>query len=124
MKFDLIKKRKNKYVRLIKYIFISLIVSLAILIGYQLRKHNSFLKIIFLFFIILSVIFIGLYTKEGKSILRTVKESILEVKKVIWPSYTETFQTTLIILFFTAVMSTILFCTDCILIKLISLILK
>ena len=51
----------------------------------------------------------ALQTIQGKALLTFSRESIKEVRKVVWPTRQETIQTTLIIFAFTVVMGLFLF---------------
>ncbi len=54
----------------------------------------------------------ALQTIQGKALLSFSRESIKEVRKVVWPTRQETIQTTLIIFAFTVVMGLFLFLID------------
>lgn len=56
--------------------------------------------------------FIASFTAQGKAFIDLVKEARIEMKKVVWPSRQETFQTTLVVLAVVALMSLILFIVD------------
>ena len=64
----------------------------------------------------------ALQTIQGKALLTFSRESIKEVRKVVWPTRQETIQTTLIIFSFTVVMGLFLFLIDGALIWLVELI--
>lgn len=64
----------------------------------------------------------ALQTLQGKALLTFSRESIKEVRKVVWPTRQETIQTTLIIFAFTVVMGLFLFLIDGALIWLVELI--
>ena len=64
----------------------------------------------------------ALQTIQGKALLTFSRESIKEVRKVVWPTRQETIQTTLIIFAFTVVMGLLLFLIDGALIWLVELI--
>ncbi|NCB59747.1 MAG: preprotein translocase subunit SecE [Gammaproteobacteria bacterium] len=64
----------------------------------------------------------ALQTVQGKALLTFSRESIKEVRKVVWPTRQETIQTTLIIFAFTVVMGLFLFLIDGALIWLVELI--
>lgn len=64
----------------------------------------------------------ALQTLQGKALLAFSRESIKEVRKVVWPTRQETIQTTLIIFAFTVVMGLFLFLIDGALIWLVELI--
>ena len=64
----------------------------------------------------------ALQTIQEKALLTFSRESIKEVRKVVWPTRQETIQTTLIIFAFTVVMGLFLFLIDGALIWLVELI--
>ena len=70
----------------------------------------------------LSAAVTALQTLQGKALLTFSRESIKEVRKVVWPTRQETIQTTLIIFAFTVVMGLFLFLIDGALIWLVELI--
>ena len=43
-------------------------------------------------------IFISLQTEKGRMVLSFLRESQIEVRKVVWPTWQETYQTTFIVL--------------------------
>jgi len=51
-------------------------------------------------------------TAKGASIWRLLRESLVEVRKVVWPTRTETNQTTLIVIVVVIVMAIILWMLD------------
>lgn len=57
-------------------------------------------------------ILISLQTEKGSSLWRLLRESLVEVRKVVWPSRQETNQTTLIVIAVVIVMSIILWLLD------------
>lgn len=56
--------------------------------------------------------FIALQTEKGAGLWRLLRESMVEVRKVVWPSRQETNQTTLIVIAVVIVMSIILWLLD------------
>ncbi|MET1257313.1 preprotein translocase subunit SecE [Aliikangiella maris] len=64
---------------------------------------------------------IGFTTSKGKAGLAFAKESRIEARKVVWPTRTETIQTTIIIIVAVSIVSLFLWGIDAILVKLISL---
>ncbi|UZJ44601.1 preprotein translocase subunit SecE [Marinimicrobium sp. C6131] len=57
-------------------------------------------------------ILIALQTEKGAGLWRLLRESMVEVRKVVWPSRQETNQTTLIVIAVVIVMSIILWLLD------------
>ena len=58
-------------------------------------------------------------TEKGRSLFRFFKEADIERRKVVWPSRTETMQTTLMVLVVTVIISILLFFIDAVLGKLV-----
>ncbi|WP_347331069.1 preprotein translocase subunit SecE [Marinimicrobium locisalis] len=57
-------------------------------------------------------ILIALQTEKGAGLWRLLRESMVEVRKVVWPTRQETNQTTLIVIAVVVVMSIILWALD------------
>lgn len=57
-------------------------------------------------------ILIALQTEKGAGLWRLLRESMVEVRKVVWPSRQETNQTTLIVIAVVIVMSIVLWLLD------------
>lgn len=62
---------------------------------------------------------VAMQTAKGKNILMFMRESRIEVRKVVWPTRQEAVQTTLIVLATTVVMSLILWGIDGILVRVV-----
>ena len=65
---------------------------------------------------------IALQTTQGRAFWELVKEARTEIRKVVWPTRQETFQTTLIVVAFVLVAALILWGLDSLLSWLVSLI--
>ena len=63
--------------------------------------------------------FIASRTDKGRMLFRFFKEADIERRKVVWPSRTETMQTTLMVLVVTVIISILLFLIDTVLGKLV-----
>lgn len=57
-------------------------------------------------------ILVALQTRKGASLWRLLREAMIEVRKVVWPSRKETNQTTLIVIAVVIVMAFILWLLD------------
>ncbi|MEX1033524.1 MAG: preprotein translocase subunit SecE [Cellvibrionaceae bacterium] len=71
----------------------------------------------------LVAVFIIVNTAKGAALWSTLKESVVEVRKVVWPSIPETHQTTLIVVIVVLLMAVILWGLDSLLGWIASLIL-
>lgn len=65
--------------------------------------------------VVLAFTILFFWCEIGKKLLRYVKDSISEIKKVVWPSKNETWKHTLFVLVFTFLMTIFLWCVDSIL---------
>jgi len=76
--------------------------------------------------VVIALVVIGLalaaVTEKGRAAIEFAKEARIEARKVVWPTRTETVQTSLIIAFSVAVMSLFLWLLDAGLVKLIGLV--
>ena len=64
--------------------------------------------------------FFALQTAQGKAFNQLRKDSMVELRKVVWPTRQETLQTTLVVVLFVAVVALILFLMDWVLNGLVS----
>jgi preprotein translocase subunit SecE len=64
--------------------------------------------------------FFALQTEQGKAFNQLRKDSMVELRKVVWPTRQETLQTTLVVVLFVAVVAVILFLMDWVLNGLVS----
>lgn len=64
--------------------------------------------------------FFALQTAQGKAFNQLRKDSMVELRKVVWPTRQETLQTTLVVVLFVALVAVILFLIDWVLNGLVS----
>nr|BET44415.1 MAG: preprotein translocase subunit SecE [Candidatus Aschnera chinzeii] len=107
-----------------KWIIATTCLLIAIISNFYFKKYNIFLQIIITTLLILSSILIGLRTKSGKLLLLFAREAYIELKKVIWPTYYETLQMTLIIIAVAIIIALILWGLDTILVRVVSFIIN
>lgn len=93
------------------------ILLLAGVWGYYAQPQWSvYLRALFpLAGVILAVVIVFFWCDLGRNLVRYVKGSITEVKKVVWPTKNETWRNTLFVLVFTALMTFFLWVVDSIL---------
>ncbi|BGI50879.1 MAG: preprotein translocase subunit SecE [Arsenophonus endosymbiont of Ceratovacuna japonica] len=113
--------QENRYIfDIVKWVLVVILLIVTIIGNYYFRKYNIILRVIMNIVITLLICSIALWTIKGKSILVFIREARIEMQKVIWPTYQETLQTTLIIAAVTFAMALILWGLDVILVHLIS----
>ena len=94
-------------------ISVSIILVLFALIGYYaLATESVYVRLGVLFGCIALAIGLMAVTPNGKAFIEYAKDSIVEVKKVVWPTRKESTQMTLIVFGFVAIMSIFLWSTD------------
>lgn len=123
MNFDNKYQLKKRNIEKIKWIFIIIILIILIIGNYLYNKVSSIIRIFLIIPILLTTVLYIIYkTKKGKCFANFVKATKVEAKKVVWPSYKETFYTTLIIALVTVLTSLLFWALDSILIYFISFI--
>lgn len=83
-------------------------------IGFTLlSKHPLYIRgLVLLGAILLSVAIVFLWSEAGLKLIRYVKDSVVEIKKVVWPARNEAWRNTFFVLGFTAVMTLFLWLVD------------
>ena len=113
-------RNKGKNIALWGLVFILLA---ATVVGNSVFAEISlFIRVVAVVIAFAAAAVTALQTVQGKELLTFSRESIKEVRKVVWPTRQETIQTTLIIFAFTVVMGLFLFLIDGALIWLVELI--
>ena len=113
-------RNKGKNIALWGLVFILLA---AAVVGNSVFAEKSLLiRVVAVVIAFAAAAITALQTLQGKALLTFSRESIKEVRKVVWPTRQETIQTTLIIFAFTVVMGLFLFLIDGALIWLVELI--
>ena len=79
---------------------------------YYAEQVPTLYRVIALIMVALAAGSIAYFTERGQSFAQLLKEARVEMKKVVWPTTTETHQSTLIVLVVSAVMSLILWGLD------------
>ncbi|WHL25141.1 MAG: preprotein translocase subunit SecE [Candidatus Blochmannia vicinus] len=115
------KNKKKIYIlELTKWISIIVLVLTSIIGNYLYRDYNAFARGVVIFIIVTTIIYIASTTRIGKLIIIFGNDSRTELRKVVWPNYRDGFNTTLIVIGVTIVISLLLWGLDTILVYLIS----
>ncbi|URJ33206.1 preprotein translocase subunit SecE [Candidatus Blochmannia vicinus] len=118
-----IENKNKKYIYILevtKWISIIGLVLTSIIGNYLYRDYNVFARGMVIFIIITTVAYIASTTKIGKLIVIFGNDSRIELRKVVWPTYRDGLNTTLIVIGVTIVISLLLWGLDTILVHLIS----
>lgn len=115
------KRNKNKKDILIWILIIVLIVA-SLLFSELFFTINKMIKTFSIFLTVCFSFVLFTMTIKGKQVLQFIYISCKEMQKVVWPSFQETLQTTLIVSLVTLIMSLLLWGLDSLLIRIISFI--
>ncbi|URJ23283.1 preprotein translocase subunit SecE [Blochmannia endosymbiont of Camponotus sp. C-003] len=113
-------KKKMFASEITKWISIAGLVAISIIGNYVCHNYSVVARSIVILVIIIAAIYIASTTKIGKLIIIFGNESRTEFRKVVWPTYQDGFNTTLIVIGVTIIMSLLLWGLDTILIHVIS----
>ena len=93
-----------------------LVVVALVAVGVVGNSYYSEVGLLYRFAALLALgllaLFVAIKTTQGSAIWATVKESLVEIRKVVWPSAQETHQTTLIVVVLTIITAFILWWLD------------
>ena len=93
-----------------------LVVVALVAVGVVGNSYYSEVGLLYRFAALLALgllaLFVAIKTTQGSAIWATVKESLVEIRKVVWPSAQETHQTTLIVVVLTIITAFILWGLD------------
>ncbi|ADV33943.1 preprotein translocase, SecE subunit [Candidatus Blochmanniella vafra str. BVAF] len=113
-------KKKIEFIEIIKWIGIVSLLCLSCIASYFFYDYNFYIKKMMVFFCLAVAIGIFLITKIGKLLIIFLKESSIELRKVVWPTYQDSLNTTLIVVVVTVIVSLVLWGLDTVLLHVIS----
>ncbi|URJ26248.1 preprotein translocase subunit SecE [Blochmannia endosymbiont of Camponotus modoc] len=105
---------------IIKWISIIGLIATSIVGNYLCRNYSALERSMVILIIVIIVVYIASTTKIGKLIIIFGNESRTECRKVVWPTYQDGLNTTLIVTGVTIIMSLLLWGLDTILVHVIS----
>lgn len=100
----------------LKWAFVIVLVISGILGNYYMDQ-SLLVRMVYLLALALLAIMIALQTNHGKQFWRFVKDSRLEIKRVVWPTRPETVQITMIVLIMVSLLGLILWGVDSVLLR-------
>lgn len=110
---ELMEKSINKKKDLAKIIMAVVVVGLGIWGFYFDLSWSVYVRaLIPILGVLLAIAIVFFWCEIGKNLLRYIKDSVGEVKKVVWPSKNETWKNTLFVLVFTLIMTIFLWGVD------------
>ncbi|MXP56511.1 preprotein translocase subunit SecE [Pantoea sp. Mhis] len=113
---------KQRCLEILTWIVIVILLIIAIVGNYVYRNVALSLRALVVVVLMLIAGTIALFTKQGKVTTTFIREAKNEMRRVIWPTFQETFHTTLVVFFVTTIVSLILWGLDSILVRLVSFI--
>lgn len=105
---------------IVKWCSIVVLFVISIVGNYLYRNYNVVLRGIVVVLIVTSAIYISSKTKVGKLLVTFGQESQIELRQVVWPTYRDGLNTTLIIVAVTVLVSLILWGLDAMIVNAIS----
>lgn len=106
------KVETNSRFDLLKWIVVVLIVAAGVIGNSYYSEQLLIYRVLGLVVGGIVALFIAAQTAQGASFWNLLKESLVEVRRVVWPSVQETHQTTLIVLVVVIIMMIILWILD------------
>ncbi|WP_027330675.1 preprotein translocase subunit SecE [Marinimicrobium agarilyticum] len=107
-------KTETKEYRLdpLKWLLVIGLIAVGVVGNSHFSAEPLLYRVLGLLVVAAVAILIALQTEKGAGLWRLLRESMVEVRKVVWPSRRETNQTTLIVIAVVIVMSIILWLLD------------
>ncbi len=96
----------------IKFVVAALLLIGALFGFYYFADHSLLMRVLALLAVVVVCAVIVLQTAAGKRLMEFIRESHLEVRKVVWPTGKETTQTTLIVMAMVVVVAIFLWGLD------------
>lgn len=114
------ENKKNRLLEIVKWVGVVILLILSIIGNEVLRGYDIYVRMMLIFVIIIVTVYIVFTTKIGKLIIVFGKESCIELQKVVWPTYQESLNTTLVIVAVTVLMSLLVWGLDAVLVHVIA----
>lgn len=97
---------------ILKWIAVAILVFVGVYGNHYFAAESVLYRAVALVALGLVAGFVALQTEKGKAFWALLKEARIEIRKVVWPTRTETTQTTLIVVAVVLVMALILWGLD------------
>jgi len=102
-------------VKAVKWLLVVGFVAAAVVGNSYFSDQATLYRVIGVVAVSLVAVFVALQTEQGKAFNQLRKDSLVELRKIVWPTRQETLQTTLIVLVFVVIVALLLFVLDWIL---------
>lgn len=120
MDIDNTSKKSLCMLEIIKWVFFVIMLMILVVGNYLYPNFSVLLRSIVFIFIFFIALYILSITKVGKCLILFGNESRIELKKIVWPSYRDGLNTTLIVIAVTVMVSLILWGLDALIVNMIS----
>jgi len=114
-----VSQTKNK-LDIFRWILVVILIGAGIAANFYFSSQPLPLRIVGWIILSCIAVFIALQTAQGKRLWKFYGDARGELRKVVWPTRHETFQTTLIVLLMVIVLACVLWAIDSILMWLIA----
>lgn len=95
-----------------KWVVVIALVAAAVLGNSYFSELSPLYRALGVLAVGLVAAFVALQTEQGKAFNQLRKDSMVELRKIVWPTRQETLQTTLIVLVFVLIVALLLFVLD------------
>lgn len=102
----------SSVLEVIKWVVVAVLVAAAVYGNSHYSAISPLYRAIGVLVIGIAAAFVALQTEQGRSFNQLRKDSMVELRKVVWPTRQETLQTTLIVLLFVAAVAVMMFVLD------------
>ena len=82
------------FVDMILWVLFATLLAFSLYLHSQYSDTSTAIKLIFVFFLIFILLAIAFFTKKGRIAYYFAQESLVELRKVVWPSRSEVVQVT------------------------------
>ena len=96
----------------VKWVIVAALVATAVAGNSYFSEFSPLYRALGVLVVGLLAAFVALQTEQGKAFNQLRKDSMVELRKVVWPTRQETLQTTLIVLVFVLIVALLLFVLD------------
>ena len=96
----------------LKWIIVSALIAAAIYANWYYQEQSLLLRVLGLLVAGGVVFFISITTTTGRNVWNLVKDARSEIRRVVWPTNSETTQTTMVVLVMVFIFSMILWGLD------------
>jgi len=102
----------SSVLEVIKWVVVAVLVGAAVYGNSHYSAISPLYRAVGVLVIGIAAAFVALQTEQGRSFNQLRKDSMVELRKVVWPTRQETLQTTLIVLVFVAAVAVMMFVLD------------